>query len=221
MTSERQRIVVINPNSTEAVTRGIDEALSPIRFADGPRFDCVTLAEGPPGIETQRHADQVIDPLCALIAREDNASDAFVIACFGDPGLHSARDVTAKPVFGIAHSAYLHALSVGERFGVIAILPASVSRQRRYVRQLGLQSHYAASVPVGMGVTALEGDETPTRMIAVGRVLVDEHGADVLILGCAGMARHRLRVEDALGVPTIDPCQAAASRALAAVRFGG
>ena len=58
------RIVVINPNSTQAVTDGIDEAMQPLRFADGPRIDCVTLAEGPPGIECQRHADAVVGPLC-------------------------------------------------------------------------------------------------------------------------------------------------------------
>jgi len=217
---DRQRILVINPNSSEAVTRGIDAALAPVRFSDGPCIECATLSEGPPGIETQRHADQVIDPLCELIAREDNASDAFVIACFGDPGLHSARDVTAKPVFGIAQSAYLHALGIGERFGVIAILPASVVRQRRFVRQLGLDKHYAASLPVGLGVTALGGEETAARMVEVGAELVNEHDADVLILGCAGMAGYRQQVEDALGVPTVEPCQAAAARALASVRFG-
>jgi len=211
------RIVIINPNSTEAVTGGIDEAVAPLRFRGGPRFDCITLSEGPPGIESQRDADAVVGPLCQLIRREDNATQAFVIACFGDPGLHSARETTATPVFGIAQCAYLHALSVGERFGVIAILENSVRRQRRYVRQLGLAAHYAASVAVGLGVTALEGDDVTARMVAAGRELCDEHGADVLILGCAGMARRKDAVQQALGVPVVDPCQAAASRALAAV----
>ena len=215
-----QRIVVINPNSTEAVTRGIDEAVAPLRFSDGPRIDCLTLAEGPPGIETQCHADGVIDPLRALIRREDNAADGFVIACFGDPGLHSARETTRKPVFGIAESAYLFALTLGERFGVIAILPASVTRQKRYIRQLGLQDRYAGSIPVGLGVTALEGGAVADRMTSVGRQLIEDHGADVLIMGCAGMARHRAKVESALGVPVVDPCQAGTAQALAAVCFG-
>ena len=126
-----ERIVVINPNSSQGVTDGIDRAIAPLRFADGPELDCLTLAEGPPGIETQRQADGVIGPLCDLIAREDNAAEAFVIACFGDPGLHAARETTAKPVVGIAEAAYAAALQWGERFGVIAILPNSVRRQRR------------------------------------------------------------------------------------------
>jgi Asp/Glu/hydantoin racemase len=215
-----QRIVVINPNSTEAVTAGIDTSVDALRFADGPVIHCLTLAEGPPGIETQQHIDGVIDPLCDLIAHEDAAADAFVIACFSDPGLDAARQRTAKPVIGCSESAFLTALMLGRRFGVIAILPESVSRQQRYVRRLGLESHYAASLPVGLGVTALEGDGVAARLADVGRRLVADHGAEVLILGCAGMARHRETLAAALGVPVVDPAQAGVAHALAAVRLG-
>ena len=57
------RIIVINPNSTVAVTEDIDRALEPLRFADGPEIVCLTLAEGPPGIETQEHVDSVVEPI--------------------------------------------------------------------------------------------------------------------------------------------------------------
>ncbi len=215
----QDRILVINPNSTDAVTEAIDEALEPLRFADGPRIDCVTMPEGPPGIECQRHVDGVSGPLCALVAREDNHTEAFVIACFGDPGLHAAREATHKPVIGIAEAAYASALQQGERFGVIAILENSVIRQRRYVRQLGLEARYAASLAIGLGVTALEGEGATRRMIETGRRLIEAHGADVLIMGCTGMARQRQALRQALGVPVIDPSQAGAAQAIAAVRL--
>ncbi len=217
-----QRIVVVNPNSTEAVTRGIDEAVAPLRFADGPEIDCLTLAEGPPGIETQRHVDGVVGPLCDLIGREDNRADAFVVACFSDPGVHSARETTRHPVFGISEAAMTTALNLGDRFAIIAILPASVSRHRRYIRQMGLQHRFAGELPIGLGVTELEGDPAAVeaRMAEVGGRLVAEHGADVLILGCAGMARYRRPLGERLGVPVLDPSQAAVAQAVAAVRLG-
>ena len=62
------RILVINPNSTQAVTEGIDRALAPLRIAGGPEFECVTLREGPPGIQSQRDVHGVIGPLTRLIA---------------------------------------------------------------------------------------------------------------------------------------------------------
>jgi Asp/Glu/hydantoin racemase len=60
-------IHVINPNSNEAVTRGLDEALQPLRFADGPEIVCSTLHEGPFGIETQADVESVTMPLRRLV----------------------------------------------------------------------------------------------------------------------------------------------------------
>ena len=213
------RVVVINPNSTKAVTEGIDAALHPLRFSDGPQFDCITIEEGPKGIATQRQVDGVVAPLCKAITKESNSADAFVIACFSDPGLYSAREVTNKPVFGIGTSSFAQATLVGERFGIIAILEQSTVRQRRAVRLMGFESRYAGSLPIGIGAEELEGDKVRDRMIKVGQTLIETHGADVLIMGCAGMACYRTYIERTLGVPVIDPSQAAAIQAMAAVRL--
>ena len=188
-------IVVINPNSTAAVTAAIDRALAPLRMADGPAIECLTLAEGPPGIETQAHVEQVVRPLCRLVrARAD--ADAFVIACFSDPGLHACREATGRPVLGIAECGLLTALTRGERFGIIAILRTSLPRHLRYVRQLGLATRFAGDLPLGLGVVELaDADRTFDRMQAVGARLRDQHGADVLVLGCAGMAAYRAPLE--------------------------
>ena len=101
--STRRKILVVNPNSNAAVTRGLDEALAPLRFADGPEIVCMTLAEGPFGIETQADCDGVVMPLRRLV-EADSSADAFVLACYSDPGLHACREGTTKPVFGIAES---------------------------------------------------------------------------------------------------------------------
>jgi Asp/Glu/hydantoin racemase len=66
----------------------------------------------------------------------------------------------------------------------------------------------------------LEGDGVLERISAVGQELIEQHGAEVLILGCAGMATHRKTLEAALGVPVVEPSQAAVMKALGAVRFG-
>ena len=216
-----ERIVVINPNSSVDVTDGIDAAMEPLRFSDGPSIDCLTLKDGPPGIETQRHVDSVVGPLCDLIEREGNNTDAFVIACFSDPGLHSARETTTRPVMGISESGITTALTLGEKFGIIAILPKGVTRHKRYIRQMGLEGRLAGDRAIGVGVTGLSAEEeVESRMTAVGRKLIEEDGADTLIMGCAGMARYRHRLEDTLGVPVIDPSQAAVADAIAAVRLG-
>ena len=72
------RILVINPNSTETVTHGIDEAMVPMRIAGGPEIECMTLQEGPPGIETQQHVDGVIPHLVRVVREKQADYAAFV-----------------------------------------------------------------------------------------------------------------------------------------------
>ena len=215
------RIVVVNPNSTEAVTRAMDRGLEPLRIRGGPEIVSLTLAEGPPGVETQIDADGVIAPLCRMIRERDGEAAAFVIACFSDPGLYSARECTAKPVLGIAECGILTALTMGQRFGVISILAASVPRHLRYIGAMGVGARLAADLPIGLGVTALADERTTlARMVETGGVLRDRHGADVLVMGCAGMALYRDRLEQELRVPVVEPVQAAVAMAVGRVRLG-
>ena len=215
--SPAKEIIVINPNSNEHVTSSMDTALEPLRLANGPMIKSVTNLDGPPGIESQQDADnaavQVID-----IIKRNNSADAFVIACFSDPGIYAAREVTNKPVFGIAESGILTALSLGSSFGILAILDTSVPRHIRYIRSLGLEKRLAGDLAIGLGVAELS-DEKKTfrRLLEVGRKLRDNCEASVLILGCAGMARYRHGLQESLGIPVIDPSQAAVSMAVSAV----
>jgi allantoin racemase len=216
----RTDILVINPNSNPAVTAGLDAALATLRLGDGPSIRCATLAEGPFGIETQKDVEQVTLPLRTLV-EQDNAADAFIIACFSDPGLHACREATRRPVFGINECGVLTALARGDRFGIIAIAAPSIARHRRYLQQLGLLGRLAGERPLGMSVAeTASGEGTLARMEAVARRLVEQDGADVIVMGCAGMARRRRPLEAALGVPVIDPTLAAVAMAIGTVRSG-
>jgi allantoin racemase len=215
----RADILVINPNSNPAVTAGLDAALATLRLADGPSIRCATLAEGPFGIESQKDVEQVTLPLRRMV-EQDNAAGAFVIACFSDPGLHVCREATRRPVFGINECGVLTALARGDRFGIIAIAARSIARHQRYLRQMGLVSRLAGERPLGLSVAETSDDGAFARMEAAGRDLVEKDGADVIVMGCAGMARHRRPLEEALGVPVIDPTQAAVAMAVGAVQAG-
>jgi allantoin racemase len=215
------RILVINPNSSTAVTAAMNEACEPLRFAGGPAIECVTLEEGPPGIETQQHVDGVVAPLLRFVEAREARYGAFVVACFSDPGLHSIRELTKKPVLGIAECGILTALTLGQQFGVIAILRKSIARHLRYIAALGVSDRLAAEVPLGLGVTELaDANRTFGRLREAGEKLRDEHGADVVVLGCAGMAAYRKALQDALHIPVVEPTQAAVSMAMGRMRLG-
>ena len=217
----RPRILVINPNSNRVVTAGIAEALKPLMFADGPEIICETLAEGPFGVESQADSDSVAMPLRRLV-EGDKSSAAFVIACYSDPGLQVCREATRRPVLGIAECGVLTALTRADAFGVIAISQRSIQRHQRYLRQMGLMDRLAGERPLDMSVAeTASGEGTLARMIAVGRALKDEDGAGAIVMGCAGMARHRKPLEEALGIPVVDPTQAAVAMAMGTVLAAG
>ena len=212
--SSTKSLMVINPNSSQSVTDGIASALSPFENRGVP-IRCLTLTEGPPGIETQRQADLTIAPMLALATAHEAEAAGYVIACFGDPGLHALRDQTLLPVVGIQEAAVMTALMLGQRFGVIAILPTSVPRHMRAFGAMGVLDRLAGDRALGLGVLELaDRDRTLAAMIETGRRLRDEDGANVLITGCAGMAYLRAPLEDATGLPVVEPCQAGAAMAL-------
>ena len=212
-------LVVINPNSSQTVTDGIDAAVDPLRRF-GTQIRCLTLTEGPVGIESQRQADLTIAAMLKLAGLQSDAK-GYVIACFGDPGLHALRDQTNLPVVGIQEAAVMTALTLGQKFGVMAIMPASIPRHLRAFGAMGVLNRLAADRALGLSVADLsDRDKSLAAMIAVGKRLRDSDGANVLIMGCAGMAHYRDTLEVEIGLPVVEPCQAAAMMALGHIALG-
>lgn len=215
-----KKILVINPNSNDAVTEGLRECLAPFQLPKRIEIECMTLAEGPFGIESRLDSELVVQPLHRLVTERDDA-DAFVIACYSDPGLALCREATMKPVFGIQESGLFAALQRGASVGVVALGRNSIARHLPYIRTLGLQSRLAAERPLNLSVAQSETAAAYPRIEAVARTLVEQDMADTLLMGCAGLARHCEQLENALGIPVTDPTQAAVTQALGSVLLRG
>ncbi|MBV9686977.1 MAG: Asp/Glu racemase, partial [Alphaproteobacteria bacterium] len=94
-------------------------------------------------------------------------------------------------------------------------------RHLRYIAAMGVGQRLAGDLPIGLGVTELgDAGSTLSRMIDVGCRLRDQHGADVLVMGCAGMALYRAELEDAVQIPVVEPTQAAVAMAIGRIRLG-
>lgn len=210
-----QTVLVINPNSNESVTAGLESALQGWQTLADVRVECRTLSEGPFGIESDADI-RAVGPLLQKEMARRNDCAAFVIACYSDPALDVCRRTVARPVFGMQQSAVATAIAQGGKFGVLALSQRSIERHLVYLQQLGVRHLLAGERPLDLSVDdAANGSETLERIIGNGRKLIAVDGANVLILGCAGMAAHRLAAEQALGVAVIDPVQAATAFAIA------
>ena len=214
MSIEKPQILVINPNSNETVTEVMAKELQSFNFSDGPEIVCVSLTQGPFGIESQADVESVKLPMRSMVYNRKDI-DAFVIACYSDPGLQVCREATDRPVFGIHECGVLVAMAQGDRFGVIALQERSIRRHLLYLRQMGVMERFAKERAANLSVAeCASGKKTFDKMFTVAQQLRDEDQADTIILGCAGMASHRSSLESRIGLPVIDPVQAAVSMAM-------
>jgi allantoin racemase len=209
----KKRILVINPNSNDSVTRGLDTSLQPLRKELVIEVDCHTIPSAPFGIESDEDIETVA-PMVVDWITEHDGYDAYVIACYSDPGLEESRRRFDKPVLGIHESAVLLCAAHGRKFGVLALGFDSIQRHVAYVRQLGLREFHAGERPMDISVDQAANDPgTLDKIVENGRLLIEEDGAEYLVLGCAGLAAWRADAQNALGVPVIDPVLAAVTAA--------
>lgn len=207
------RILFVNPNRNDACGAGISAAIDRFRTPGGPCFDVISLPDGPPAIVSWQDWHEAVGPLCAAVARQE--ADLYVIACVSDPGYEALKSVTKAPVLGAFRSAVAAAAASAERFGVIAMADASIGRHTLALRMMGLEARRAGEIALNLPMeTLLDPNAARAGLIEAGKRLADG-GAEVLILGCTGMAHHRGSVAEAVGLPVIEPCQAAAALALA------
>jgi len=215
-------IHVYNPNSTASMTAHIEAAARRVAAA-GTLIDAGTGHGTPTSIEGfADEAASVPAMLSALRAAEARGADAHVIACFDDPGLSAAREVAKGPVIGICQAAVQVASTIAARFSIVTTLPRAVPIIEDLVASYGATSRCRSVLSVDLPVLALEADAgtARTRLLAETRRAVDDHGAEAIILGCAGMANLCDWLSAEAGVPVIDGVSVAVKMAEAIVGAG-
>lgn len=216
---QKPLVRVLNPNTSATVTEAIARAMTAGPGAETCRFECETAASGPAGIVSQEDYEQAGQTVVEYVALHREAADAFVVACFSDPGMAAAREAGGgKPVFGLGEAGMRAALGLGRRVGVVAIADVAIPRHMHYWERLGWRERVAAERALNLRVDQSgDPDVAWEALCRVARLLRDVDGADVLLLGCAGMADLRAPLENAMCLPVVDPCAAAAAEAVRAL----
>ena len=165
----------------------------------------LTASRGPSSIESA--VESVVAAAEVVSMVEANRDyDAYLIACFGDPGLHAARELTDVPVVGIGEAAYHAACLISSRFAVITTLARGVPELEDSLRRQGIGHRCVAVVPLSLPVSeqGAANPESTAAIIQAGRRAIDEYGAEALVLACGAMASVARGVEGELGVPVCD-----------------
>lgn len=216
------KILVINPNTSEQMTakiRAVAEAAK--------RNDCEVVVtcptRGPITIESSYDEAYAIAPTIDLVEQAKGKSyDAIILACFCEVAVEAAREISSVPVLGLEEPTLSVALLLGEKFGVMTEKRPRVAMKKRHIRRYGLLERMAAIRPLGLSVAELDTDPegTKTAGMALARRMIEEDGAEVIIMGCAAMAGYSDDLERELQVPVLDPLKVSLKVAEALVDLG-
>jgi allantoin racemase len=215
------RILVVNVNTSASMTATIAEAARRV-VAATTEVVALTPRFGPESVEG--HFDSYLSAVGVMdaVASYEGPFDAVVQAGFGEHGREGLQELVDVPVVDITEAAAHTACLLGRRYGVVTTLQRAVPMIEDRLRLAGLDARCAGIRASGLGVLQLE-EELPAVVPALvdqAKRLVEEDGAEVLCLGCAGMAGLDEAVSAATGVPVVDGVASAALLAEALVRQG-
>nr|WP_123507518.1 aspartate/glutamate racemase family protein [Frondihabitans sp. PhB188] len=214
------RIAVVNCNTTESMT---ETAAARARLAVGPGVEIVAVTPSWGVASAEGWYDSFISAAAVLQTLETLPADidGVVMAGFGEHGREGARELLSIPVVDITEAAAHLAMPLGRRFGVVTTVRRAVGQIEDSLTNAGLIAKCAAIEDTGLGVLELEEDAfaTAEAFVEAGQRAIAK-GAEVICLGCAGMAGLEVHVRDRLPVPVIDGVAAAAAMVETLVRQG-
>jgi allantoin racemase len=210
------RILIINPNSDADMTEAIQASAE--AYAGG-EFDVVTLPtpEAPRFLETYEDEIRSGPGMLRIIRENEPDYDAFIVACHSDSNIHAARELTTKPVIGIGEASMTMATFLGHGFSVVTTHQHSVHGKLRQVRALNLQD---LLVSIRAPEEGDEGWSDETMFMELSRRAMKEDGAEVIVLGCAGLSGMDRTIQAELNIPVLDGVACALIIATGLARYG-
>lgn len=212
------KILCINPNSSQEVTEGIEKICRKYSLSD-TEVEVKYIKEAPPGIESYHEAAISEKYLLDKFEEWKEQYDGFIVACHSDIGVDLLRELTDKPVIGIGEASMLFALPLGHKFSILSLKRKKIPQKEDLVKKYGLINRCASIRATGLGVIA-NYQEKKEKLIQEGMKAVEEDGAEILILGCAGMAGIDKEIEKIVGVPVIDGVVSALLIIESLIRYG-
>ncbi len=195
------KILVINPNSDKEMTRYIE--MTAKKFSESANNLIIQVMPTPGAnsfIGTYQDIAQSIPGMLEIIKREENNYDGFLIACGLDPNLDLMKEVSNKPVVGIAESSMKIATILGHRFAIIQLSEASIPRKEELIKKYHMDK---LGIPVAGGKQVIHfRDYAQIKEVAI--KAMEKYGAEVLVLSCAGMSSLDEKLSQEIHIPVLD-----------------
>lgn len=202
-----KKILIINPNTSEDMTRDVQDTILRIR-GKNVETEVIHPMFGPESLECKYDETIAGYAMIDLLKAKENEYSGVLIACYGDPCLYAIKEKMSCPVVGIAEASIAAALLLGNKFSILAAGKRAVPLMENMVRGYGMNERMASVECLDMAVSDVEKqkEEAVLRLVAaVERAM--KKGAEVCILGCAGMTSLKEEVEKRTGGVILDPVE--------------
>ncbi len=202
------KALVINPNTSPTMTAEIETTARRVFRGE---WDCEVrhASGGPESLESWYDYHLATVCVLPLVLEPPEAVDGILLACFGDPGIFALKEIAPVPLIGIAEASLSLALLLGGKIGILAGMRRAVELMDSMVRTYGLEGRYAGCEALDMRVLSFdaEPEHTLDALVACAQRLRGR-GAEVLLLGCAGLTAFVERFQERIELPVIDPVEA-------------
>ncbi|MFY9677950.1 aspartate/glutamate racemase family protein [Glutamicibacter protophormiae] len=215
------RILVLNVNTTASMTRAIGDSA---RQVASPGTEIVELTPDFGADSCEGNFESYLAALAVMdkVANYTEPFDAVIQAGYGEHGREGLQEMLDVPVVDITEAAASTAQFLGHKYSVVTTLDRAVPLIEDRLKLAGLTDRLASVRASGLGVLELESD--PQRAVEAiveqSRAAVEQDKAEVICLGCGGMAELEEQVAAATGVPIVDGVRAAVTIAESLVRMG-
>jgi allantoin racemase len=198
------RLLIINPNTTTAMTDKVREAARSFLPA-GTSITAVSGRFGPRYIASRATFAVASHAAIDAFAAHAPGHDHVLLACFGDPGLDALREASTVPVIGLVEASVREASPSGQRFSIVTggALWEPMLRESLLVR--GLASHLASirTVAPDGGMIARDPDGALRLLADACAACITADGAQTVILGGVGLIGLAQRIGPMINAPVI------------------
>lgn len=216
------RVFAINPSTSESVTEHLRRELAKVKRPD-TELTVVNPEHGPVSIESAYDEALATPPTLELVRQANQEGyDAIVLACFSDPGLDAAKEIFEIHVIGIEEATLHVAAMLGHKFSITTTGRNRAPTREIHVRLRNVETAYASALVMDMPVLEMDAhpEEAKARILELAREAIAEHGTEVVMLGCAGLAGYAEDIERELGTVVLDPSSVGLTVAEAIVDLG-
>ncbi len=210
------KVLIINPNSSEDMTKDIQRVAE--AYADGEyTVKTVSTPGAPEFIDYYIDAAKAAPGMMKIIQDKYDEFDAFIVACHCDPNLDLLKEFCDKPVIGIGEASMKMASMLGHSFSVISTGSHSIANKEMLIHKYGLDNSAAS---VRAPETDVVSYNSADLFMSAAKAAVEKDAAEVLVLGCAGMAGIDKAISERFNVPVLDGIICAMMMAVGMVKAG-